>query len=878
MRLQSVAAAFRIVSRLGLIAGMDRAKSRSTFFVFNGTIARGLAMRRRILGSPTRPLILVLALSLAACQTSEDRAERHYQSALASMEKGEVELALVDLRRVFDYDGFHRDARALYARTMRERGDLAEAYGQYLRLVEQYPEDLEGRVALAEMAFDRGDWEEFERHGGSAADLAAESPEVAPLRVALDYRAAALDEDNARLAAAAEAARVVLEQDPDDTILRRILISHLLTSDDPAAALPEIDAALERRPDDYDLHRARLDLVARAEDLDAIDAQLERMFEIFPENTEVQQLLLRWHLTRGDTDAAEAFLREVAALTPDDISGNLTIVRFLQRTRGDEAAMAELETLIAAADNPENARTYRAMIAAMTFEGGERDAAIEMQRALIEGAEANELTRDMQMMLARMLEETGDAEGARAVVATILEGDASHVEALKRRAAWAIEEDRVPDAMRDLRTALDQAPRDPEILTLMATGHEREGSLELAGERLSLAVEASGNAVPESVRYARFLLSRGRVEPARQVLQTALRGAPEDLQLIGLLGEIAVRNEDWAEAEGLRARLEGRTDVEASQIRQTLTAALMLSQNRVDETAEMLQEQIDGAGLEDTRLRSTAMLALLRASEGDIDGARAVLDGVLAENPQALPFRMLHVVLDAGIGDAAAAEGRLRAIVTDFPGAEAPVRELFTLLRSQGRNAEAAELIEAELANAPTSRYLRLVHGGVLSEQGRIDEAVAIYEVLYAEDTSDLVVANNYASLLGTHFGDDPAVLDRAANIARRLRGREVPAFQDTYGWIEFQRGNLDEALAHLEPSAAAQPDDAIVQYHLGRAYEAAERFAEARVQYERALELAEGSAIADLPQFAIARERLAALPAPAPGDGSDGAPATGAD
>jgi tetratricopeptide (TPR) repeat protein len=520
------------------------------------------------------------------------------------------------------------------------------------------------------------------------------------------------------------------------------------------------------------------------------------------------------------------------------------------------------------------------MIAAMTFESGDREAAIEMQRALIEGAEVNERTRDLQMMLARMLEETGDAEGARAQVATILETDPTHVEALKRRAAWAIEEDRVPDAMRDLRTALDQAPRDPELLTLMATGHEREGSLELAGERLSLAVEASQNAVPESIRYARFLLSRDRTEPARQVLQAALRGAPQDLDVISLLGEMAVRQEDWAEAEALRATLQGRTDDRATQIRETLTAALMLSQDRVDETAEMLQRQIDEAGLEDTRLRSSAMLALLRASEGDVEGARAVLDEVLAENPQALPFRMLHVLLDVGIGDTVAAEERLRAIIADFPGAEAPVRELFVLLRNLGRSAEAAELIEVQLAVAPSSRYLRLVHGGLLSEQGRIDEAVAVYEVLYAEDTSDLVVANNYASLLGTHFGDDPEVLDRAATIARRLRGRDVPAFQDTYGWIEFQRGNLEEALAHLEPSAAAQSGEAIVQYHLGRAYEAAERPGDARAQYERALELAEGSPIAGLPQFAIARERLAALPAPAPAPENDtgGAAATGSE
>ena len=37
-----------------------------------------------------------------------------------------------------------------------------------------------------------------------------------------------------------------------------------------------------------------------------------------------------------------------------------------------------------------------------------------------------------------------------------------------------------------MRTALAQAPRDPEIMTIMALAHERQGSRELAGERLAL--------------------------------------------------------------------------------------------------------------------------------------------------------------------------------------------------------------------------------------------------------------------------------------------------------------------------------------------------------------------------------------------------------
>ncbi|MDV7145559.1 tetratricopeptide repeat protein [Tropicimonas sp. TH_r6] len=801
-------------------------------------------------------LALVAILALAACESSEERAERHYQQALASLEAGEVELALVDLRRVFDYNGFHHDARALYAQTVREQGNFQEAYGQYLRLVEQYPDDFEGRVALAEMAFSTGNWEELERHGGKAAELNAKAPEVAPLVVAIDFREAALANDAEAMTAAADKARVVLARDDSNDIARRVLISYLLEAADPSEALAEIDRALEATPDDFDLNIARLNLLGQMQDEAGTDAQLKRMFALFPENEMVQQSLLRWYLARGNTEEAEAFLRELAALNPENPAGFLSVVKYIQQVRGGEAAQAELETLIA--ETPEGAaqEIYRASLAALIFDGGDQEAGMARIREIISGAEPGAQTNDIKMMYVRMLEHVGDAPAARELVDEILTADSAHVESLKRKAAWAIDGDRAGDAISDLRRALDQAPRDAEILTLMAHAHEREGSLELAGERLSLAVEASGQAVPESLRYARFLLAQGSPEPARQVLDDALRKAPVNLDIIGLLAEIAVAEEDWAKADELSARLASSREPAAQEILKTLTSVRLLAEGQVEQVLAQLEEQIaDAGGMTEAR-RATATLVLLKAREGDIDGARLDLAVARSEDPDDLSLRQLEVLLDLGSGETEAAEEKLRGIVADSPGARQPVEQLFGLLTQQGRTEEAEALIAEELARSPDSSYLRLMQGTILSDRGDIPGAIALFDELYAENSSNVIVANNLATLLA----DDPAELERATTIARRLRGRDIPAFQDTYGWIAFLRGNVEDAIANLEPAAAGLTEDALVQYHLGRAYEAAERMEEARAQYARALELSEGTEIADLAQFADAQKRLMAL------------------
>lgn len=805
-------------------------------------------------------LSLVLAAGiLAACESPQERAERHYRSALALMAEGKVELALVDLRRVFDYDGFHKEARELYARTQMERGRTEEAYGQYLRLIEQYPDTLSARLALSGLAFEAGNWDEFERHGKAAVALAPDDPEVAAIAVALDYRAALTAGDADGEAAAADRARTLLERQPDSIVARRVLITQLLSGDDPMAALPEIDRALERSPEVQELHFARLRLLMQAEDNAGVGAQLERMAALFPDNETVQEGMLRWYLGERDLDRAEAFLRQLAERDPDPTAGYETLVRFLRGTRGDAAALAELDRLVAAAPTPADAEFYRAMAAGLRFESGDREQAIAEMRAIAEGAEPSDQTRDLKVMLARMLLTEGDRAGAEGLVETVLTEDRTNVEALKLRATWAIADDRSEDAIADLRTALGQTPRDAELLTLMASAHAREGSRDLAADRLALAVEASDTSPEEALRYARFLLSENRPQPAQKILTDALVRAPDNLEIIGLLADIALSTDAIGEVPALVRRLEGIDRPEAAELAGSLRTAAMIRQNRVREAVAMLESQI--ATGDAATQREIALLVLLQAREGDLDAARGTLAAALGNAPDDMMLQMLDAVLDVADQDLAGAEDKLRRIVAERPGVEAPVRELYRLLLQQGRGADAAALIEAELARAPSSRFLRLVHGANLSEAGDIDGAIAVFDALYEEDTGDTVIANNLASLLATYRGEDPAALDRAFAIARRLRGLEVPAFQDTYGWISFLRRDLEEAVRHLEPAAAGLPEDPMVQYHLGRTYLALERIAEGQAQLEKALALAGDS---PLPQFELARTLLAELEAPA--------------
>jgi len=144
--------------------------------------------------------------------------------------------------------------------------------------------------------------------------------------------------------------------------------------------------------------------------------------------------------------------------------------------------------------------------------------------------------------------------------------------------------------------------------------------------------------------------------------------------------------------------------------------------------------------------------------------------------------------------------------------------------------------------------------------------SIEIYESLYERNSDSVVVANNLASLLATYRTDD-ASLERAWTIARRFRDVEIPAMQDTYGWIAHRRGDSEEAVSYLEAAATALQNDAIVQYHLGVVYMELAQTTKALAQFQRVEELA--GPTDQRAQIADARARIETLQAPAPSEGT---------
>jgi len=791
-------------------------------------------------------LFLAATVALSGCESADERAARFFASGMELLAAGDADRALVEFRNVFQNDPQHREARLTYARVVRDRGDAGQAYSQYLRLVEQYPDDLEARTALAEMAIDASDWDEVRRHADAALGVAPDDPGLAMVTAMLDYRTAMLAGNTEGAGAAVALARARLAEDPGNLNALRIVADRAMASDDHTTALAVVGEAIAAHPGQIEFHMMGLRLLAESGDSAATGAALETMVERFPDNADIRTLLIGWYLSERDLAGAEAFLRRLGAAPGAGLEEKLAVAELLRRTQGPDAAGAELDRLIAA--EPETA-TFRALRAAIDFDAGRRAGAIATMEALIAGDGTSEEALNLKIALARMLVAENDAVGARVRVEEVLAADPGHAEALKLYAGWLIEEDRPSEAVMALRTALAAAPYDAVLLTMMGEAHEREGARQLAGERYAMAAEISGRGVAESLRYADFLVTENRTDAASAVLEDAIAIAPASVELLAAMADLQLRQRDWNRATRIVWQLRSIGSDAAVASAREIELESLLAQGRFDETLALLGAT---AGAQDAAaLRAGQIEVQLRA--GRAEEARALVDEGLAETPDDPVLRYLAADLHLRAGETAEAEAHYRGLLAGAPAADRPLSALVALLQAEGRDAEAMVVLDAALDAAPEAQVARVLKAGALEAAGDIEGAIVVYETLYADDSGNLVVANNLASLLSGHR-PDPESLDRAFTIARRLAASEVPAFQDTYGWIEYRRGNYTEALARLEPAAAGLSGDPLVQYHLGMTYRALGRTVAARETLGRALELAGDS---PLPQFAEARQVL---------------------
>jgi tetratricopeptide (TPR) repeat protein len=177
-----------------------------------------------------------------------------------------------------------------------------------------------------------------------------------------------------------------------------------------------------------------------------------------------------------------------------------------------------------------------------------------------------------------------------------------------------------------------------------------------------------------------------------------------------------------------------------------------------------------------------------------------------------------------------------KAAITEQPKNEIGYTALSAYFARQKNYDDAAKIIEVGLKEQPNSVNLRLSSAGLLIGRDN-DGAIAAYETILKEQPNSLVAINNVVSLQLDYRSDKPS-LERAYALAEKLKGSNIPQFEDTLGWAQYKRGNIADAIATLENAAKKLPSLTAIRYHLGLSYAAAGQTTKATEQLKAAFSL----------------------------------------
>jgi Tfp pilus assembly protein PilF len=769
--------------------------------------------------SARAPILATAAVLLVSgCTPSQDRARSYYDSGMKYFAQHDYVHAKIEFKNAIKID---RNALPAWQR-LAEIDEVNQQWGELVlilrTLVSLKPSDGAAKVKLGTFLARAGSLDEALKLANATYEADNRNAAALALRAFIFFRRNETD------AAVAEA-RKALAIDPANSSGLIVLAADRLAHGETKAALEFLDADSQAHAKDLGVLLFKLMIYQRTQDLQNVESVLQRLIEYYPEQIEYRKEMAKLYIYQHRNDEAERLLKEVVVASPTDSQARSDMVRFLYAIRGPAEARQELVRRIEAGGE---SFPYQMALAEIDLRQGSFADGVKLLGTLIKANGSSERLLAARIRLAEAYLSKGDSAAAEPLVSDILRKDSSGSDGLRLRASIRTQRGQLKGAISDLREALDnQSPTTPLLSVLLAMAYERDGSFDLAEQRLVDAVQVSNYSPRVTLYYIGFLRRRGRADRIENLLTEAAGRWPDNAQILSAL----------ATAVSLHGDPSGAQRGEAIPSDQEISDQL-LGWGDYDEIRRGQDAYAaTSAALPVARIVDP-MFALVSAyvQTKQTDKATAFLKSTLKANPANAQAYALLGSLQLINNEPEQALMSYRRAIEVQPNSEIGYKALSDYYLRERKVDDATTVVRAGLEKLPNSVSLHLAMGGCLERAGDFEGAMAEYQHVLDKDPKSLVASNNLAYLLADRR-TDKASLERASSLASALRKYPLPNFKDTLGWIAYRQGDFRAAVPLLEEAVAASPKLPTSHFHLAMTYLAIGGSGKASEQFKLALE-----------------------------------------
>jgi tetratricopeptide (TPR) repeat protein len=351
-------------------------------------------------------------------------------------------------------------------------------------------------------------------------------------------------------------------------------------------------------------------------------------------------------------------------------------------------------------------------------------------------------------------------------------------------------------------------PPDPKAWLAMSQLGEQLGRHAYAQQIADEAMKRFGTA--ETYAWAAQLkLNNGDRTGGLNLLKQAQVKDPNNIGLRLTYASLLGQSGQYAQATKLLEK--GPQNAQTYAMRAALAASA-----KDDKSLEQVYKQLSQAP-DDVRTASAYLLGQLAEVLGRKDEALKWYDQVPDDDDHAFDADLRTAILLQDLGRSAEAHQQLAEMQTDYLDQPAQLRRAYEvdadLYLREKRYPEATDAFSHALQVAPDDPDLLYGRGLAYAEIGKIDQAVTDFRRLLQIKPDDIDATN----ALGFTLADAGRDLPEAEKLIEQARAAKPndPSIADSWGWLQYRLGHLNEA-AQVLRGAWQSGKDADVGVHLG--------------------------------------------------------------
>jgi cellulose synthase operon protein C len=817
-----------------------------------------------------RILSVYVALALAGCAP---KGEELYARAAASLEKGDTQSAIIDLKNLVQSEPQNGKARALLGEALILSGDLALGEIEMKKAVDLGVPAAEMLVANCRILLSRGRFAEVldqckpdavaagdqqamqitqgnallglgRGEEAKAAFVASMTSQPPKLESYLGLAAATSIVDGAPAGITAlQGAPSELQARP--TYWLALGAMNLGTGDFAAAeAAYQKGVEIAEKDKGKDKQEILMALGGLAEaqmksgNVAAADATSARLMEVAPKNPLAKQLRAQVAAAGGKLDEARGLLEGIVSKQPDNVSARLLLGYVnLQQGNLDQAEM-HVQTVVA--QNPANpaAQKLLAEVRAKQSSPGETMASVrnaleqtsndptmlavagrmslasgDRQQALAYLAEASkpgtEMTPAAQMEVANGYMLAGELDKALEILKAVPDSSAVSYQRDSMLLLSLLRKGDEAELLSQSKAILAKSGTDPVVRNLVGSVYAAANKMDMAREQFDEALRLAPGDKQALINRAKVELAQGNPAAAEPFLKKVLEKEPKDLMATMAMAAVAGARKDNKAVETYLVK--AKDDHKASPEAQSALAQFYIT-NKEPAKAKAVMDAAVAANPANARMANTRGVVMIGTN--DMAAAIASFDKAVQLEPSTIEFTMNLARAKAISGDTKGALVALDDLLKQQPKS-VPALSLAaaTSLRS-GELERATGYIERIRQVAPDSQVSNQFEGDLAMAQKRFRDAAAAYAKADPKNENRNIALARYAAAQGAGESQPEKTLEEWLT--------RHPDDADMIGIMaESKRsaGDVDGAALMYEQALAKAPGSAVLHNNLAMVY-----------------------------------------------------------